>query len=162
MVFWTFIGEHLIDLLFTLVSAGLLFLCKKIWSDKETYKRIVENNNNQIIADTVSAELKSSLDPIVQDIAQIRREMSDLNKEVNTLKEDIKKLAKKEQTDVDIFLDSEKTRLIELCQEYLAKGFMTTDESQKLITLYNNYQKLGGNGEAEKNYKLASRLPVHN
>lgn len=88
--------------------------------------------------------------------------MSDLNKEVNTLKEDIKKLAKKEQTDVDIFLDSEKTRLIELCQEYLAKGFMTTDESQKLITLYNNYQKLGGNGEAEKNYKLASRLPVHN
>lgn len=65
MVFWTFIGEHLIDLLFTLVSAGLLFLCKKIWSDKETYKRIVENNNNQIIADTVSAELKSSLDPIV-------------------------------------------------------------------------------------------------
>lgn len=41
MVIWAFLGEHIIDVLFSLVSAGLLFLCKKVWKDKETYKSIV-------------------------------------------------------------------------------------------------------------------------
>lgn len=153
MVVWAFLGEHIIDVLFSLVSAGLLFLCKKVWKDKETYKKIVQQNNNEMIAKIVQDKIEESIKPMTTDIAQIRREITDMKKE-------IEKVAKKEAVDVSYFLDSEKTRIIKWCKDYLAKGYMTNDEWQALNHLYNNYHALGGNGEAEQSFEKAKDLPV--
>lgn len=54
MVFWTFIGEHFIDVLFSLITAFLLYICRKIWADKEKYKKIINENKDQILAETMS------------------------------------------------------------------------------------------------------------
>lgn len=95
-----------------------------------------------MIAKIVQDKIEESVKPITTDIAQIRREIVDMKKE-------IEKVAKKEAIDVSYFLDSEKTRIIKWCKDYLAKGYMTNDEWQALNHLYNNYHALGGNGEAE-------------
>lgn len=145
--------SYVLDVLFSLLTAGTLFICRKVWKDKETYKAIVQQNNNEMIAKIVEDKMMASIEPIIKDIAQIRREMSEI-------KEDIKQVAKKEAVDISYFLDSEKTRIIKWCKDYLEKGYMTNDEWQALNHLYNNYHALGGNGEAEASFDKAKSLPV--
>lgn len=154
MTFLTFIGEHFIDVLFSLLTAFLLYICKKIWADKEKYKKMINDNKDQILAETMSKQLDEKLKPIINSIDTLKSDFE-------SLREDIQKISKKEQEDVDTFLDSEKTRLINLCQGHLEKGYMTPEESRTLTHLYSNYQSLGGNGEAEKNYNRVATLPVH-
>ena len=54
MTFLTFIGEHFIDVLFSLITAFLLYLCRKVWADKEKYKKMINDNKEQIVAETMS------------------------------------------------------------------------------------------------------------
>lgn len=154
MVFWTFIGEHFIDVLFSLITAFLLYICRKIWADKEKYKKIINENRNQILTETISEQLDKKLEPIINNIEILKSDF-------DFLRAEIKKISKKEQNDVSIFLDLEKTRLINLCQGYLEKGYITPEEARILTHLYSNYQKLGGNGEAERNYNRVMKLSVH-
>lgn len=154
MAFWAFIGEHFIDILFSLIATFLLYICRKIWADKEKYKKIMNENRNQILTETISEQLDEKLEPIIHNIEILKSDF-------NILREEIEKISKKEQNDVSIFLDLEKTRLVSLCQEYLEKGYITPEETRILTHLYSNYQKLGGNGEAEKNYNRVIKLPVH-
>lgn len=141
-----FLGEHFIDVLFSLVSAGLLYLCRKVWKDKEEYKKIINANKNEILIESVKEALADKLSPIEE--------------KLTTLEEDVNKLTKKEKSDVSLILDSEKTRLIEEGTEYIKRGNVTADEFQHLTHLYNNYQKLGGNGEAQKIYERVKTLPT--
>ena len=153
MTFLTFIGEHFIDVLFSLITAFLLYLCRKVWADKEKYKKMINDNKEQIVAETMSKQLDEKLKPINKNIEVLKSN-------VDSLHDEIKQISKKEQKDVDTFLDSEKTRLVNLCQEYLERGHITPEESRTLTHLYSNYQLLGGNGEAEKNYNRVANLPV--
>lgn len=51
--------------------------------------------------------------------------------------------------------------IIEECQFYLNKGFITPKEQAELKRLWNVYhKKLKGNGEAEAIYNLVEKLPV--
>ncbi len=154
MTFWAFIGEHFIDVLFSLVTAFLLYICRKIWADKEKYKKIMNENKDQILAKTISEQLDEKLEPIINNIEILKSDF-------DFLREEIKRISKKEQKDVNIFLDFEKTRLINLCQKYLERGHITPEETRILTHLYSNYQQLGGNGEAERNYNRVINLPVH-
>ena len=144
----TFLCEHFIDVLFSLISAGLLYLCRKVWKDKEEYKKIINANKNDILVESVKEALEEKLQPI--------------ESKLTILEEDINKLTNKEKSDVSLFLDSEKTRLIEEGSEYLRRGNITFDEYQHLTHLYNNYQKLGGNGEASRIYEKVKNLPIQN
>lgn len=161
---WATIGSwllgHIGTLIFAFISCFVSFWAKKIWDDKEKYKKTIEQSQNQIIANTVSAELKLSLQPVVEDIAQIRRELSDIKNEVNSLKEEINKVASKEQRDMKHLLECEKTIICKWCQEYISRGFITEDEWRVLSHLYNSYEKQGGNGEAKDNYDKAKKLPI--
>ena len=52
--------------------------------------------------------------------------------------------------------------IIEECQFYVEKGYITPKEQAELKKLWCTYHnKLKGNGEAEAFYNLVEKLPVH-
>lgn len=52
-------------------------------------------------------------------------------------------------------------RIIALGQEYLERGYITKDEYENLHDyLFVPYQKIGGNGTAEKMMKEVDKLPI--
>lgn len=52
-------------------------------------------------------------------------------------------------------------RIINLCTEYIAKGYVTKDEYEDLHDyLYEPYVELGGNGTAKKMMEEVNKLPV--
>jgi len=53
-------------------------------------------------------------------------------------------------------------RIIFLCEKYIDRGFITSDEYENLYTwLYKPYEELGGNGTAKRLMALVENLPVH-
>lgn len=85
MTFWAFIGEHFIDVLFSLVTAFLLYLCRKIWADKEKYKKIMNENKDQILAKTISEQLDEKLEPIINNIEILKSDFGFLREEINKI-----------------------------------------------------------------------------
>ena len=52
-------------------------------------------------------------------------------------------------------------RIVSLCQEYLAKGFITSDEYENLYDyLWKPYEKMGGNGSAKRLMEQVKQLPT--
>lgn len=51
-------------------------------------------------------------------------------------------------------------RIFTLCNKYIDKGFVTPDEYKNLITLYEPYVGLGGNGTAKALKEEIDRLPI--
>ena len=50
-------------------------------------------------------------------------------------------------------------RLYSLLDEYLIRGYITTDELENLEYLYKPYRELGGNGTCERMYEQVTLLP---
>lgn len=52
-------------------------------------------------------------------------------------------------------------RIIYLCEKYIARGWITSDEYENLQTyLFDPYTKMGGNGTAKRLMVLVGNLPV--
>lgn len=52
-------------------------------------------------------------------------------------------------------------RILYLGQKYIDRGYVTQDEYENLkVYLYNPYNKLGGNGSAERTMNLVDKLPT--
>lgn len=60
-----------------------------------------------------------------------------------------------------LLIDSYKFRLVELCKEHIADGYMTQGQYDQLSVFYQLYVDLGGNGQAKQYYDKASALPIH-
>lgn len=151
-----FIGEHIVELLFGLISAALLFWCKKTWNDKEKYKKLIQENNDRIMAETLGKELDTKLQPILQRIDDLTNQIRDLT---DREKLDTTKIDDKINMIEESALDSEKARIIERCEQYLTQGYMTSEQANILIRLYNNYKCRGGNGQAKAFYDKTIKLP---
>ena len=85
MTFWTFIGEHFIEVLFSLITTFLLYLCRKIWADKEKYEKIMNENKDQILAKTISEQLDEKLEPIINNIEILKSDFVFLREEINKI-----------------------------------------------------------------------------
>ena len=52
-------------------------------------------------------------------------------------------------------------KIIELCERYIVRGYITVDEYDDLtVHLYKPYKALGGNGTAEKLVNEVKKLPI--
>lgn len=49
-------------------------------------------------------------------------------------------------------------RLRQLCDEYIDRGYITADEYDNLIYMYEPYKKLGGNGKISKRMEIVDKL----
>ena len=138
-----FIATHLLEIIFGLISAGALAFCKYLHSKMKTYKKLVEEKENNNLDDTIEAHIE----PIRQEIEELRKYVLESTSAANK--------------NLDLILASYRFRLTQLCKAYIQQGFMTNTEYEQLVEFYKVYAGLGGNGQAKTYYERAVQLPVH-
>lgn len=138
----TFVTEHLVEILFGLVSAGALAFCKYLHSQLKNYKKLLEESKD--------TELEKTIDSRIE---PIRKEIEELRKYIMETK-DI------EKRHMQLIISSYKFRLIQLCKAYIKQEYMTQGQYDQLSEFYRIYSGLGGNGQAKEYYELALELPI--
>ena len=139
-----FITTHLLEIIFGLISAGALAFCKCLYGKMKTYKKLVEEKENN----TLDTTIEIHIEPIRQEIEELRKYVLESNTVVNK--------------HMNLILTSYRFRLTQLCKAYIQQGFMTNTEYEQLVEFYKVYAGLGGNGQAKTYYERAAQLPVHN
>lgn len=127
-----FFIEHWIELLFGLISIGIVGYFRFLLKEIKNYKALLEQQD----LEQINEQLKDMLKPIEEEITKI-----------NSKFESIK--------------NSYKYRLIDICQGYLDKGYMTPNEYRRLTEMYKVYEGIGGNSQAHDYYLKAQQLPIH-
>ena len=138
-----FIATHLLEIIFGLISAGALAFCKYLYSKMKTYKKLVEEKENNNLDNTI----EEHIEPIRQEIEELRKYVLESNSDTNKY--------------MDLILSSYRFRLTQLCKAYIQQGFMTNVEYEQLVEFYKIYTGLGGNGQAKTYYERAIQLPIH-
>lgn len=137
-----FLSKYGIELVMSLITAGALAFCKYMYSQMKNYKKLLEEKDH----DELDDEIDKKLEPIVQEIEELRKYIREVD--VN------------ENNRINLIISSYKFRLIQLCQIYLHQGYMTNNQYEQLSEFFKVYSGLGGNGQAKEYYDKAMELPV--
>lgn len=138
----TFVTEHLVEILFGLVSAGALAFCKYLHSQLKNYKKLLAESKDTELEKTID----SRIEPIQEEIEELRKYIME-TKSIET-------------SHLELIVSSYKFRLVQLCKEYIKQGYVTQDQYDQLSEFYRIYSGLGGNGQAKEYYELAMELPI--
>ena len=139
---WAFIAEHLVEIVFALISAGALAFCRYLYKQLKAYKQLLNDKKYEDLDDRIDEKLK----PILDDIEEIRGY--------------IRKAEIKENRDLELIIASYRFRLVQLCKLYIKKGYMTQDEYDQLTEFFKLYSSLGGNGQAKEYYEKTVKLEI--
>lgn len=139
---WAFIVEHLVEIIFALISAGALAFCRYLYKQLKAYKQLLNDKKYEDLDDRIDEKLK----PILDDIEEIRGY--------------IRKAESKENRDLELIIASYRFRLVQLCKLYMKKGYMTQDEYDQLTEFFKLYSSLGGNGQAKEYYEKTVKLEI--
>lgn len=137
-----FLSKYGIELVMSLITAGALAFCKYMHSQMKNYKKLLEEKDH----DELSDEIDKKLEPIVQEIEELRKYIREVD--VN------------ENNRINLIIASYRFRLVQLCQIYLHQGYMTNEQYEQLSEFFKVYSGLGGNGQAKAYYDKAMQLPV--
>ena len=139
---WAFIVEHLVEIVFALISAGALAFCRYLYKQLKAYKQLLNDKKYEDLDDRIDEKLK----PILDDIEEIR--------------DYIRKAESKENRDLGLIIASYRFRLVQLCKLYIKKGYMTQDEYDQLTEFFKLYSSLGGNSQAKEYYEKTVKLEI--
>ncbi len=139
---FAFITEHIVEILFGLISAGALAFCRYLYKQLMAYKKMLQEKENNDIVELIDEKLK----PIVEDIEELRTY--------------IRKIEDKERQDLTLIIASYRFRLVQLCKIYIKQGYMTQDQYDQLTEFYRLYHSLGGNGQAKEYYEKTMELEI--
>lgn len=139
---FAFITEHIVEILFGLISAGALAFCRYLHKQLMAYKKMLQEKENNDIVELIDEKLK----PIVEDIEELRTY--------------IRKTEDKERQDLTLIIASYRFRLVQLCKIYIKQGYMTQDQYDQLTEFYKLYHSLGGNGQAKEYYEKTMELEI--
>ena len=139
---WAFIVEHLVEIVFALISAGALAFCRYLYKQLKAYKQLLNDKKYEDLDDRIDEKLK----PILDDIEEIRGY--------------IRRTESKENRDLELIIASYRFRLVQLCKLYMKKGYMTQDEYDQLTEFFKLYSSLGGNGQAREYYEKTVKLEI--
>ena len=137
-----FLSKYGIELVMSLITAGALAFCKYMHGQMKNYKKLLEEKDH----DELNNEIDKKLEPIVQEIEELRKYIREVD--VN------------ENNRINLIIASYRFRLVQLCQIYLHQGYMTGDQYEQLSEFFKVYSGLGGNGQAKAYYDKAMQLPV--
>lgn len=139
---FAFITEHIVEILFGLISTGALAFCRYLYKQLMAYKKMLQEKENNDIVELIDEKLK----PIVEDIEELRTY--------------IRKIEDKERQDLTLIIASYRFRLVQLCKIYIKQGYMTQDQYDQLTEFYKLYHSLGGNGQAKEYYEKTMELEI--
>ena len=127
-----FFAEHWIELLFSLLSVGIVGYIRHLVNVVNKYQKLMNDQNEERIREIIKEELKPVMDEIT-----IER------KKFEALKNDYR------------------SKLIRKCEEALQRGSVTMLEFNILTELWKVYHEgLGGNGQGEDFYQRVCQLPL--
>ena len=127
-----FFAEHWIELLFSLLSVGIIGYIRHLVNVVNKYQKLMNDQNEERIREIIKEELKPVMDEIT-----IER------KKFEALKNDYR------------------SKLIRKCEEALQRGSVTMLEFNILTELWKVYHEgLGGNGQGEDFYQRVCQLPI--
>ena len=139
-----FLSKYGLELVMSLITAGALAFCKYMHGQMKNYKKLLEEKDH----DELDNEIDKKLEPIVQEIEELRKYIREVD--VN------------ENNRINLIIASYRFRLVQLCQIYLRQGYMTSDQYEQLSEFFKVYAGLGGNGQAKAYYDKAIQLPIKN
>lgn len=137
-----FLSKYGLELVMSLITTGALAFCKYMHSQMKNYKKLLEEKDH----DELNDEIDKKLEPIVQEIEELRKYIREVD--VN------------ENNRINLIIASYRFRLVQLCQIYLHQGYITGDQYEQLSEFFKVYSGLGGNGQAKAYYDKAMELPV--
>lgn len=141
-----FLAEWGVELILGIVSAivmGVLgWHANKLKKQLATAEQLTKEKEQDKVVESIEVRTK----PIYDELENLRSYVRD-----NEIKSD-KMWA--------LVIDSYKFRLVELCKEHIADGYMTQAQFDQLSEFYKLYTSLGGNGQAKQYYEKASTLPI--
>lgn len=139
---WTFLIEHLTEIIFGLISAGALAFCKYMHSQLKNYKKMLNDKQEEEFLESID----NKIEPIQHEIEELR--------------EYIRKVGQVEKDHMNLIIASYRFRLVQLCKIFIKQGFMTQDQYDQLTEFYKLYTALGGNGQAKEYYETAMKLEI--
>lgn len=139
---FAFITEHIVEILFGLISAGALAFCRYLYKQLMAYKKMLQEKENNDIVELIDEKLT----PIVEDIEELRTY--------------IRKIEDKERQDLTLIIASYRFRLVQLCKIYIKQGYITQNQYDQLTEFYKLYHSLGGNGQAKEYYEKTMELKI--
>ena len=89
--------KYTLDIFFGLISAGALVFCKYMYSQMKNYKKLLEEKDH----DELNDEIDKKLEPIVQEIEELRKYIREVD--VN------------ENNRINLIIASYRFRLVQLC-----------------------------------------------
>ena len=142
-----FLAEWGVELILGLIGAAITGALGWYASKLKKQLKLAEDYTKEKESEKVEASIEERTKPIYDELENLRSYVRD-----NEIKSD------KMWT---LLIDSYKFRLVELCKEHIADGYMTQGQYDQLSVFYQLYVELGGNGQAKQYYDKASSLPIH-
>lgn len=90
----TFITEHLVEILFGLISAGALAFCRYFYKQLKSYKTLLQEKKDDDLVELIDEKLE----PIVEEIEELRKH--------------IRQIEDKEKQDLSLIITSYRFRLV--------------------------------------------------
>lgn len=138
----TFIAEHLLEIIFGLISACLVGYVKHLQTQKKKLAELLEQNR----IDEMEESIEEHIEPIKHEIEELRAYVRE-NEKLNA-------------THLSLIIASYRYRLVQLCRLYLKQGYMTQDQYEQLMEFFKVYEGLGGNGQAAEYYHKTMKLQI--
>ena len=137
-----FFQNYWSEILLSLITAGALGVCKKLYSEIKRYRELLENSEN----DQITIKIKKELDPVIKEIEEYNNNFKNFEKKYNTY--------------LNSIVRSYRYRLIYLCKQYLSQGRINSEQLEQLTEFYKVYHDLGGNGQAQEFFEKVLELPI--
>lgn len=137
-----FIAKYWLEVLFGVIVAILGIIQKKLQKELKAYKALVKKEQQE----KLEQQIDLKLEPILEDIEEIRRHVTERDME--------------NDTKLNLIVSSYRFRLIQLCKIYLKQGYLTTEQYEQINEFYDLYFKLGGNGQAKEFYEQVLKLEI--
>jgi hypothetical protein len=103
----SFLGNHLVEILFGLIAAGALAFCKYLHSQIKNYKKLLDEKKDE----RMETAIDERLEPIVAEIEELRKYIRDVGQV--------------EKHHMDLIVSSYRFRLVQLCKEFIRQGYIT-------------------------------------
>ena len=138
------------EILFALISAGILGWARYYVSKIKKEKEKAEENANTLAEQKLDRKMQCSieieLEPIYQELEDLRKYCIENEK--------------LEKSHMTLIVASYRFRLIQLCKGFLSQGYITPNQMEQLSEFYKVYTGLGGNGQAKIYYDKVIQLPL--
>ena len=165
------LSKYIPELIFGLISAGLLWFCRYLWSQNKELKKMQQADQNRQYRQMILDEIE----PIINELRRLKDELVDVENHVDSEIQKIEQHSKDEHNQMykdlhqiqntninnfNLIIDSYKFRLIQLCRTHLRDNYITETDFEQISEMYRLYHGLGGNGQAQEYYEKVLQLEI--